>query len=135
VIHKKLDQLADLQQKPLEKNTLSPQGIQPLKIGDRVYVRSLKVDGKVQSIGQDTVEVEIGKMRVKVSAPIFPARRSKRKRSGQKARMSVPPNFLFRPQSHRASNVICAECGWMMRWQNWNAIWKRPNSAGCRTCV
>ncbi|NMC29528.1 MAG: endonuclease MutS2 [Pelolinea sp.] len=68
VIHKKLDQLADLQQKPLEKNTLSPQGIQPLKIGDRVYVRSLKVDGKVQSIGQDTVEVEIGKMRVKVSA-------------------------------------------------------------------
>ncbi len=67
-IHKKLDQLEETQRKPLEKNTYFAQQVQPLKVGDRVYIQSLKVDGNVRAIAQDVVEVEIGKMRVKVSA-------------------------------------------------------------------
>lgn len=67
-IHKKLDQLGETQRKPLEKNTYFAQQVQPLKVGDRVYIQSLKVDGNVRAIAQDVVEVEIGKMRVKVSA-------------------------------------------------------------------
>jgi DNA mismatch repair protein MutS2 len=35
-------------------------------VGDRVHLRNLKTDGEVLDIGDDIVEVQIGKMRVKV---------------------------------------------------------------------
>jgi DNA mismatch repair protein MutS2 len=79
-IHKKLDQLGETQHKPLEKSTFLPQQAQPLKAGDRVYVQSLKVDGTVRSIAQDVVEVEIGKMHVKVSTADISRSKTKEKK-------------------------------------------------------
>ncbi|MHB8808155.1 MAG: Smr/MutS family protein, partial [Anaerolineaceae bacterium] len=64
----------------LEKNTFLTQQAQPLKAGDRVYVQSLKVDGTARSIAQDVVEVEIGKMRVKVSTADISRSKTKEKK-------------------------------------------------------
>lgn len=66
-VQKKLDQLEDTQQKTIVKDTTPSNEVRPLKVGDRVYVASLKVDGIVSTLSTDQVEVEIGKMRVKVS--------------------------------------------------------------------
>jgi DNA mismatch repair protein MutS2 len=79
-IQKRLDRLGETQRKLLEKNILSATQMQPLKVGDRVYVHSLKVDGNVQVIAQDTVEVEIGKMRVKVSTADISRSKTKEKK-------------------------------------------------------
>jgi DNA mismatch repair protein MutS2 len=51
---------------PLEKANFSSQPSRPLRKGDRVYIRNLKTEGSVLEIGQENVEVQIGKMRVKV---------------------------------------------------------------------
>jgi len=67
-IQKKIDQLENSRQKSIIKNRITVNEVRPLKVGDRVYVVSLKVDGIVSTISNDTVEVEIGKMRVKVSS-------------------------------------------------------------------
>lgn len=39
----------------------------PLRVGDRVFVRSLKVDGYVRQINEEQLELEVGKMHLKVS--------------------------------------------------------------------
>ena len=65
---KLLKQIASLEEKasePLEKKKTAGQGTRPLRAGDRVYVRNLKTEGLVLEIGRETVEVQIGKMRVK----------------------------------------------------------------------
>ena len=67
-LQKELDAMEAVQQKPVERKTTTNQKPRPLKAGDRVYVRSLKVEGIVSAILTDEVEVEIGKMRVKVQA-------------------------------------------------------------------
>ncbi len=63
------EQVADLKEKidePIEKEHFQPQRRRPLRIGDRMYVRRLGTDGIVSSIDEGEVEVQIGKMRVKV---------------------------------------------------------------------
>jgi DNA mismatch repair protein MutS2 len=47
---------------PKEKPTRSSR---PLRVGDRVYVRGLDTDGYVEEIGEEDVEVRIGKMRMR----------------------------------------------------------------------
>jgi len=79
-IYKRLDQLEESRRKPPEKNSFATPNAQPLKVGDRVYVQSLKVDGAVHAIAQDTVEVEIGKMRVKVSTADIARSKTKEKK-------------------------------------------------------
>ena len=62
-------QIRSLEEKvaePLDKTDYSGQPSRPLRVGDRVYIRNLKTDGSVLEIGQEIVEVQIGKMRVKV---------------------------------------------------------------------
>ncbi len=51
---------------PIEKQRFQPQRRRPLRMGDRVYVSRLDTDGVVSSIAEDEVEVQIGKMHVKV---------------------------------------------------------------------
>ena len=67
-IQKELNMMEAAQQKPVERKNISRQPARPLKVGDRVYVRSLKVEGVVSAILTDEIEVEIGKMRMKISA-------------------------------------------------------------------
>lgn len=50
---------------PLEKETRISSQPRPLRIGERIHVRSLKTDGVLMEIGEDEVVVMVGKMRVR----------------------------------------------------------------------
>jgi DNA mismatch repair protein MutS2 len=84
-------QIRDLEEKvtqPLEKQDFSSQQPRPLRDGDRVYVRNLKTDGTVLDIGEDNVDVLIGKMRVKVDLRNI----ERPKKSGLIAKSEKPPS-------------------------------------------
>ena len=70
---------------PLDKTDYSGQPSRPLRVGDRVYIRNLKTDGSVLEIGQESVEVQIGKMRVKVDLRNI----ERPKKSAQKVKQPV----------------------------------------------
>jgi len=81
-------QIRSLEEKvaePLDKTEYSGKPSRPLRVGDRVYIRNLKTDGSVLEIGQEIVEVQIGKMRVKVDLRNI----ERPKKSAQKAKRPV----------------------------------------------
>jgi DNA mismatch repair protein MutS2 len=66
MLRKQVGDLVDRIEEPIEKRRFQPQRRRPLRTGDRVYVRRLDTDGVVTLISEDNVEVQIGKMHVKV---------------------------------------------------------------------
>ncbi len=66
VLRKQVGDLLDRIEEPIEKQRFQSQRRRPLRTGDRVYVRRLDTDGVVTSISEDNVEVQIGKMHVRV---------------------------------------------------------------------
>ena len=64
-LRKKAEELEEALSVPLEPETAQPARKRPLKVGDRVYLRNLKTDGIVSALGDEEIEVQIGKMRVK----------------------------------------------------------------------
>jgi DNA mismatch repair protein MutS2 len=63
---KKVGGLEEKVSEPLDKkNFVQPVAPRPLRVGDRVHLRNLKMDGVVLEINEENVEVQIGKMRVK----------------------------------------------------------------------
>ena len=65
VLRKQADAIKDKLQQPVEKFAPVKQPRRPLRTGDRVHLRRLNTDGIVTAVGQDEIEVEIGKMRMK----------------------------------------------------------------------
>jgi DNA mismatch repair protein MutS2 len=66
-LKKKVDILKEKIEEPIEKQYLQEiKERRPLRIGDRVYLRRLNADGIVSAIADDEVDVQIGKMHVKV---------------------------------------------------------------------
>jgi len=63
-LRKKAEKLKQELQQPVEMNQTTVQLRRPLRIGDRVYLRRLDTDGVVTDIGEEQVEVQIGKMRM-----------------------------------------------------------------------
>jgi len=51
--------------KPIERKVTDLAGPRPLKLGDRVRVRSLQMDGVVSAISESEVEVQLGNLRVR----------------------------------------------------------------------
>jgi len=66
MLRKQVSDLVDKIEEPIEKQRFQAQRRRPLRIGDRVYIHRLDTDGLVASISEDDVEVQIGKMHVKV---------------------------------------------------------------------
>jgi len=66
MLRKQVGDLVNRIEEPIEKQRFQTQRRRPLRTGDRVYVRRLDTDGVVTSISEDNVEVQIGKMHVKV---------------------------------------------------------------------
>jgi len=64
-LRKNLDAIEEKLSEPLEKEIKTPYQLRPLKIGDRIHVRSLNTDGILMEIGDDDVVVLVGKMRVR----------------------------------------------------------------------
>jgi len=60
-----INKLEEKVSEPVEKESVSGAQVRPLKIGDRVYIRNLKTEGILLDIGEENVEVQIGKMRAK----------------------------------------------------------------------
>ena len=77
------DKVADVP----EKKAFSRQQPRPLRAGDRVYLRNLKTEGVVLDINREDIEVQIGKMRVKVDLRNIERARKKtpEKNTGTKA--------------------------------------------------
>ena len=73
-LRKQADEIEEELSVPLEREEWSARTPVPLRIGDRVFVRGLKTDGFISEIGEDEVEVRIGKMHVR--ADIFDIERS-----------------------------------------------------------
>ena len=63
-LRKKAEKIKQELQQPVEMNQTTVQLRRPLRIGDRVYLRRLDTDGVVTEIGEEQVEVQIGKMRM-----------------------------------------------------------------------
>jgi len=63
-LRKKAEKIKQELQQPVEMNQITVQLRRPLRIGDRVYLRRLDTDGVVTEIGEEQVEVQIGKMRM-----------------------------------------------------------------------
>lgn len=76
-IIKQIKELEEKAAEPLEEQDFSNNQRRPLRIGDRVFIRNLKTEGKILSIGEENVEVQIGKMRIK--ADLGNIQRSKKK--------------------------------------------------------
>jgi DNA mismatch repair protein MutS2 len=66
ILREQVDNLIERIEEPIEKQHFQIQRRRPLRTGDRVYVRQLGTDGIVSSIAEGEVEVQIGKMHVKV---------------------------------------------------------------------
>jgi len=66
ILRKQVGDLMERIDEPIEKHHFQPQRRRPLRTGDRVHVHRLDTDGIVSSIAEDEVEVQIGKMHVKV---------------------------------------------------------------------
>ena len=64
-LRKQADKLKEKIVQPVEKKHVSAQPRRPLRTGDRVYLRRLDTVGEVTAIGEDEIEVQIGKMRMK----------------------------------------------------------------------
>jgi DNA mismatch repair protein MutS2 len=88
-IIKQINELEESMSAPLEKKDFSGQPSRPLRVGDRVYIRNLKTEGSVLELGEENVEVQIGKMRVKVD--LRNIQRSK-KGSTRTTREAIPEN-------------------------------------------
>jgi DNA mismatch repair protein MutS2 len=66
-LKKKVDAIKEKIEEPIEKQYLQEiKERRPLRIGDWVFVRRLNTDGIVSAIAEDDIEVQIGKMHVKV---------------------------------------------------------------------
>lgn len=66
VLRGQVDELIEKIDEPLEKQRFQPQHRRPLRKGDRVFINRLGMDGIVSSIAEDEVDVQIGKMHVRV---------------------------------------------------------------------
>ena len=62
------DKVEDLQEKmgkPVERKSAEGGGPRPLRLGDKVRVRTLQMDGVVSAIGESELEVQLGNLRVR----------------------------------------------------------------------
>jgi len=66
----RVDTLESNYEKPVERRTTvtgpgAPNAPRPLRLGDRVRVRSLQMDGVVTAMGESEIEVQLGNLRVR----------------------------------------------------------------------
>jgi len=64
-LRKQAQELDEKISTPLEARPPAREGARPLKVGDRVLLRSLQVEGELLTLGDSQAEVQVGKMRVR----------------------------------------------------------------------
>lgn len=94
-IIKQIDSLEERLTEPVEKKDFSGVQKRPLRIGDWIYVRNLKTEGTVLAINEESVEVQIGKMRVK--ADLLNIERSRKHAAEKKDKKNKPEKSAETP--------------------------------------
>jgi DNA mismatch repair protein MutS2 len=64
-IQQRVEKMADRVRQPVERQVNEPAELRPLKLGDRVRILSLKMDGIATALAEDEVEVQIGNLRIR----------------------------------------------------------------------
>jgi len=93
-----VEQVQSLQERvesPVERRAAEAVQTRPLKLGDRVRVRSLQMDGLVTALGEDDVEVQLGNLRVR-------AKTADLGRPGEPEEPAVTPGTRRRKKSEPA---------------------------------
>ena len=85
--------------KPVERVLVSSKEPKPLRVGDRVHLRSLNVNGIVKDINDEEIEIEIGKMHIKVGVEEIERAKTesirKEKAEKETGRTSYPIDTFF----------------------------------------
>jgi DNA mismatch repair protein MutS2 len=70
VVEKEVAALDEVYQEPVERRPLEAEDVileRPVRLGDKVRLRSLNTKGVVTSLGEDEVEIQVGALRVRTS--------------------------------------------------------------------
>jgi DNA mismatch repair protein MutS2 len=68
VVEEKVAELSEEQKEPIERLPLDDQDIvldRPIRLGDRVRLRTLNTKGLVTALGEDEIEIQVGTLRVR----------------------------------------------------------------------
>ena len=64
-VQEKVEDLQEKIEKPVERKSTEGAGRRPLRLGDKVRVRTLQMEGVVSAIGESDIEVQLGNLRVR----------------------------------------------------------------------
>ena len=64
-VQDKVEDLQEKMEKPVERKSTESGGPRPLRLGDKVRVRTLQMEGVVSAIGESDIEVQLGNLRVR----------------------------------------------------------------------
>ena len=64
-VQEKVEDLQEKMEKPVERKPAESRGPRPLRLGDKVRVHTLQMDGVVTAIGENDIEVQLGNLRVR----------------------------------------------------------------------
>jgi DNA mismatch repair protein MutS2 len=64
-VQEKVEDLQEKIEKPVERKSAEGAGRRPLRLGDKVRVRTLQMEGVVSAIGESDIEVQLGNLRVR----------------------------------------------------------------------
>ena len=98
-VQQQVEALESSYDKPVERRAApgTASGMRPLRLGDRVRVRSLQMDGVVTAMGESEIEVQLGNLRVR-------ARLGDIQRAGEPEAPAVEPSAASRKRSKPASD-------------------------------
>lgn len=90
-IQEKLEELQETLEKPVRRKAVQPASARPLRLGDRVHLRSLKMDGLVTALGESEVEVQLGALRVRAKLSDVQRTRVESETQPEAARLTPAP--------------------------------------------
>jgi DNA mismatch repair protein MutS2 len=64
-VQERLEELQENLEKPVRRQTVQPGASRPLRLGDKVHLRTLKMDGLVTALSETEVEVQLGALRIR----------------------------------------------------------------------
>ncbi len=89
-VQERMEELQEKLERPVERRVVPAGAPRPLRLGDKVHLRSLKMDGVVTALGESDVEVQLGALRIR-------AKLGDVQRSSGEAPAAAPAPVIKRP--------------------------------------
>jgi hypothetical protein len=121
-----------------------------IRLGDKVRLRSLNMQGVVTSLGEEEAEVQVGALRIRTRLAELSnlggketGRNAARRAPQAQKRPAVEGGRGIRPRAcrdrahppRRAWSWTCAASAPMKLWKPWTATWMRPTWRDCLSCA